>query len=87
MSKKIFYRQCRFEQAYPANGKGKRYDVSWLPEAQAKVGNTIYFGERREDVDSEDLYTVTMVGDNRRSAEWLHEKRSDDKKQREASDV
>lgn len=89
MSKKsgqVFYRQCRYEQRYEDNN-GKKWDVAWLPEARARVGNTIYFGKKRDNVERHEYYVVVEVGDTRRSAEWLNAKHNADKKQREASDI
>lgn len=86
-SSQIFYRQCRYEQKYENENGGKKWDVAWLPEGRARVGNTIYFGKRRDNVERHEYYVVTEVGDTRRSAEWLHMKQNADKKQREASDV
>jgi len=87
MAKTVYYRQCRYEQKHPDKKRGKRWDVAWIPEKFAKIGRTIYFGEKRKDVPKEELYVVILVGDNRRSAEWLHGKQNADKKQRKASDI
>ena len=87
MAKKVYYRQCGYEQARPPEGGGKKFDVSWFPEKLAKVGQIVYFGEKRDDVPPEELYTITWVGDNRRDAEWMNFKRNADSHQRETSDV
>jgi hypothetical protein len=87
MGKKVYYRQCGYEQARPAPDRGRRFDVAWLPEQLAKVGQIVYFGPKSDSVPPEALYRVTWVGDNRRSAEWLTAKRNADKHQRDASDV
>ena len=86
MGRKIYYRQCGYEQARPPEGHGRRFDVAWLPEQLARVGRVVHFGAKRE-VAPDELYRVTWVGDNRRSAEWLTDKRNADQHQREASDV
>ena len=85
--KEAMYRQCRYEQLVASASGGKKYDVAWIPEGLAKVGKVIYFGEKRPEVPRDELWVITEVGDNRRNASWLHEKRNADKKQREASDV
>jgi len=82
-----FYRQCRYEQAFPLEGEGTKIGVSWIPESLAKMGRHIYFGEKLDDVPRELLYKVTMVGDNRRDGSWLRKKQNADKKQRQASDI
>jgi hypothetical protein len=87
MSKPIYYRQCGYEQARPPEGCGRKFNVAWLPEQLARVGQVIYLGAKRKTVAPDELYRVTWVGDNRRSAEWLTTKRNADKRQREASDV
>lgn len=87
MSKTVYYRQCGYTQVRPLEGRGRKVNVAWLPEQLAKVGQVIYLGAKREAVPPDELYRVTWVGDNRRSAEWLVTKQNDDKHQREASDV
>jgi hypothetical protein len=84
-SSRVFYKQCRYERVLPEGGT--KFDVAWLPEKLCKVGGTIYFGKKRKDVAPDELWTVTSVGDNRRSAEWLNFKHSADSHQREASDI
>ena len=89
MSKKskTWYRQCRYEQVYPNEQGGRSWDVSWIPESLAKVGQVIYFGEKRDEVAKEDLYRVILVGDNRRSHAEASKREQDHKHQRKASDV
>lgn len=86
MSKRIFYRQCGYEQEFPLEGEGTKFDVYWIPENLAKVGQIVYFGEKRKPA-REELYCIKWVGDNRRSAEWLHDKQQADRNQRKASDI
>lgn len=80
-----FYRQCQYERPLPCGGK--KFDVAWLPEKLAKVGKTIYFGEKRDDVAPDEFWTVVSVGDNRRSGEFLTFKHNADAHQREHSDA
>lgn len=87
MAKETYYRQCGYEQAFPPEGQGRKFDVAWIPEKLAKVGQVIYFGDKREDIAREELYRVTWAGDNRRDLSWLREKQNADKHQREKSDV
>lgn len=87
MAKETYYRQCGYQQAHPNEEGGRKFDVAWLPEKLAKVGQIIYFGDKRDGVPREDLYQVTWVGDNRRDISWLREKQNADKHQREKSDV
>lgn len=84
-SSEKFYRQCRYERLLPSGGT--RFNVAWLPEKLSKVGKQIYFGEKRDDVQPDELWTVVSAGDNRRSAEFLNWKHAADAHQRDASDV
>jgi hypothetical protein len=86
MSSEIYYRQCGFKQVFPP-GAGARFDVAWLPEKLAKVGEIFYLGKKREDVPPEEKWVVTWAGDNRRSLSELVDKQNADKHQREKSDV
>lgn len=86
MSKKVFYRQCRYETAYPVEGGTTTSSVAYLPEQFAKVGRVIYFGEER-DAPKEELFRVTDVSDVRRSGEWLSFKEGANRNQRKASDI
>ena len=86
MSKKVFYRQCRYESL-----DGKHWDVSWLPEDLAKVGKLIYFGEKRDPsvpfLEDSETFRVVMVGDRRRDQAAAQVHARDHKNQRKASDI
>lgn len=84
MAKTDFYRQCVYKQIAPSGFF--REAVAWLPEKLAKVGKKIYFGAKRE-ASEDELWTVSSVGEGRRSADWLTFKRNADKGQRQASDI
>jgi len=58
--KEVWYRQCRFE--IRRDNGNSCWDVAWIPENLAKVGQLIYLTEAPDDV-----YTVTLVGTHRRS--------------------
>lgn len=87
MAKKAFYQQCGYEQAHLNEGGGRKFDVAWLPEKLAKVGQVFYLGKKRDDVQREEVWRITWVGENKRDLSWLRDKQGADKHQREASDV
>lgn len=84
---KDFYHQCGYEQAHPNENGGRKFDVSWLPEKLAKVGQIFYLGKRRDDVTREEMWRITWISDTKRDLSWLREKQNADKHQREKSDV
>ena len=80
MSKDVWYRQC--ELTLKTN-TGKKVDIAWIPENLAKIGKTVYFGEK----DSiNELWTVEYVG-GRKNGKWLIEHQMDYKHQRKMSDI
>jgi len=85
-SSQIFYRQCRYESAFPEGGT-TQWDESWIPEKLAKVGKLIYFSERKFGVPPEKKFRIISVGDRRRSAEWLHKNENASRHHRDVSDV
>ena len=87
MGKEIYYRQCGYEQACPPEGRGRKFDVAYLPEKLAKVGQVFYLGKKRKDVRPEEKWQVTWVSDVRRTAEWINFKRNADQQQRKTSDA
>ena len=66
MSKIKYWRQCRYV------AEDGSWDESWIPEPLAVVGKRIYFD------DPKTLYTVKTVGERRRTAGEIHDKRSAD---------
>ena len=90
MSKKNkdpWYRQCAYETPLP--GGAKKQGMSWIPEEFAKVGKTIYFGEKTVNVHTDKdkpLWTVTEVHERQRES-FLVAHRLDWKHQREMSDI
>lgn len=89
MSKKSsqkFFRQCRYERAFPVNGKGG-WDECWIEEKLAKVGKLIYLGEKRDSVPDAEKFRIITVGDTRRSLEHLRYKQNAGRGHRKHSDV
>ena len=86
-----WYRQCCYETDPDESGKQKR-GVSWIPEKFAKVGQVIYFGEKKRVNDTvtsgkpREMWTVTEVWGRARES-FVVEHRLDYKHQRQMSDI
>ncbi len=83
MAKKEWYRQCRYERP---TERGKKFDVAWIPEKFGKVGKKIYFGKKLP-APPDEVWTVTEVGDTRRTGKEITDFQNASKHQREVSDV
>ena len=87
-SSEKFFRQCRYQQAFPPNGEGNEsWNECWIEEKFAKLGKLIYIGEKRDSVPDAEKFRIITVGDTRRSLEHLRYKQNAGRGHRKHSDV